>query len=154
MGIQAHKVARRTVHQYFRDAEEPHFGDAEAKVFEESEEQCTKARDTVNEVEVSKRNHIKSRMLTGKLINEHMHKIDKMQEEGLISRKGAQTIAHHLQEMYRGVGNAETKRFSDCTRPKWFLSLRECTSPHGDGVARLSLSCCVVRLPGVLPSCV
>jgi NhaP-type Na+/H+ or K+/H+ antiporter len=100
--LQGHKSTREKMRSYFEATEE--LKSALDMVCQESEEQCRKAEEILKqEVQVEYKQKIQSKMLAGMLIHHHLHKVAGMQEEGLITQKGAQEIAHHLQHKYRSV---------------------------------------------------
>jgi len=103
--MQAHKQARQRVVECF--GKNAFFRDALAQVLAESQEQCDAAQEVLGEVQVRRQNMIKSKMFVGKLIHHHLHKVHEMEDEGVISTKGAQSITHHLQGQYRSLAGDE-----------------------------------------------
>jgi NhaP-type Na+/H+ or K+/H+ antiporter len=103
--IQAHKVARRRLKETFGG--DDFFRAAMGQLFEESQAQSDAARAVLSDIEVTRRSMFMSKMFVGKLINHHLHKVHEMEDEGIISTKGAQKIVHHLQGKYRSVGEEQ-----------------------------------------------
>merc|ERR1712194_64974 len=103
--VQAHKLARNRIKECFGGDEL--FMAAMDRLFAESRAQCDAASVVLNEIEVTRRSMFMSKMFVGKLINHHLHKLHEMEDEGIISTKGAQKITHHLLEKYRSVGEEQ-----------------------------------------------
>jgi hypothetical protein len=99
--LQAHKQARQRLEECF--GKNAIVRDAMLQVLEESQKQCKEAQDSINDVEVDRRSILQSKILVGKLIQHHLHKVHNMEDEGIISTKGAQVIIHHLAGEYRSM---------------------------------------------------